>query len=333
MAPHRHLVTCEIFHPVQLKQRPPFFSFKMGISSAIRQSLRLSIGAYLFSGLLILLLPQRSTRHLGGRSFFAEQLVFLVGSFVVMLSWELTQHLHKVLHTKRFTFAMPKGSAAAETNPTEPLLAALEESPPRSLHQYLAYLDLYMICGSNIGTWKRAAFFEETGETYKRIIEALLGPGPFLLVCSSSCRTDGSLSQGGSFRDRPAVRKPRRCSLNPVILPTGLPNIHGEEDSPAIPKLHVRSCWHQMGHDQLRLERDNNHKKSDCPSQSKAYALADIFKISIYRIVAEFHEEMLRSAKEGLLEKDWLSSGEKPMYGSRDVLARRLQLFLGFQPG
>lgn len=156
-------------------QRPPFFSYKMGLRSAIRQALKLSVAASLLSAAFALFLPNQHESQVGG-GYFVHHFVFYIGSFAVMLSWELIIHLHKVLHTKRFVFAPLEGYAAIDTNPSEPLLSVLGESSPGSLLQYLAYLDLSMVCGSNVDPWRRAAFFEETGDTYKRVVSQCLKP-------------------------------------------------------------------------------------------------------------------------------------------------------------
>lgn len=71
-------------------------------------------------------------------------------------------------------------------------------------------------------------------------------------------------------------------------------------------------------------------KRRDDPLYSKAYAMADVLRTSIYGIVAAFHHEMLTSAKAGLLEKDWIS-GSKPPFGTRELLLQKLHLFLDFQ--
>lgn len=71
-------------------------------------------------------------------------------------------------------------------------------------------------------------------------------------------------------------------------------------------------------------------KRRTGPVNSKAYAIADVLKTSIYQIVSTFHDEMLASAKAGLLEKDWITSG-KPIFGTHEILTQKLRLFLDFR--
>ncbi|URD84422.1 Nucleoporin protein Ndc1-Nup [Musa troglodytarum] len=120
--------------------------FKIGLSQSLKRALKLSVQAYVSSVILIFFLP--------------DQL----------------KNKSMDVHTRRCIFAPPQGSAAAETNPSEILLETLEQSSPRSLVQYLAYLDLCIVTESNAEPWRRAAFFEETGETYQRTINVCLRP-------------------------------------------------------------------------------------------------------------------------------------------------------------
>ncbi|XP_020080306.1 uncharacterized protein LOC109703964 [Ananas comosus] len=157
-------------------QRPLFYSFKMGLPSSIKRAVKLSIRALFCSFILMLFLPKefKGKRTIGRH--IIQQIKFFIGTFTVSLCWEISHHLLQVVHTRRCIFAPLQGSAAAETNPSKILLETLEQSSPRSLLQYLAYLDLCMVSESNLERWRRAAFFEETGETYRRVVNACLRP-------------------------------------------------------------------------------------------------------------------------------------------------------------
>ncbi|RCV29396.1 hypothetical protein SETIT_6G010200v2 [Setaria italica] len=95
-----------------------------------------------------------------------DWMAFFTVIAVVSFCLEISHHFVQVARTRRCGFAPPWSTAAAETEPTEFILETLEQSDQRSLMQYLAYQDL---C---VEPWHQGAFFEESGETYKRIVTA-----------------------------------------------------------------------------------------------------------------------------------------------------------------
>lgn len=80
----------------------------------------------------------------------------------------------QVLQTNLHEFAPSLGSPSAERNPTDLLLMILEDQDSGSLVQCHAFLDLCGISETNVDTWRRAALFEETGDTYRRVINVCL---------------------------------------------------------------------------------------------------------------------------------------------------------------
>lgn len=58
--------------------------------------------------------------------------------------------------------------------------------------------------------------------------------------------------------------------------------------------------------------------------------MCDALRTSLYQIVSAFGAHMQANAKALLLENNYISE-RKPLYGSRGILVRKLQLFFDFR--
>lgn len=167
-------------------QRPIFFSFKLGFLKMIKTSLKLAVISVPLAEAAIIILNSSSFAIVGTnksqRSFFVRELDFMALAAFTAVLWEISHHLVQSLHTRRHRFTPPFGTSAAETNPSEMLLIALEDSEKSSLLRYLAVLDLCMLSEHNSDAWRLHALFEESGETYSRVVSTCLGPLDMLTV-------------------------------------------------------------------------------------------------------------------------------------------------------
>lgn len=64
---------------------------------------------------------------------------------------------------------------------------------------------------------------------------------------------------------------------------------------------------------------------------TKAYVMADVLRTSVYQIVSAFIDDLKANAKPASLEKNWISEGRKPIYGSQAVLVQKLSLFIEYR--
>ncbi|CAM6086430.1 unnamed protein product [Calypogeia fissa] len=164
---------------VPIIQRRFYFSFKMGIPPAVNTSCLLALALLPFGETVSQIFAfERGVKSDSESltSAFWWQPWFVAGAFVISLCWEVGHHLVQVFHTTLHEFAPPLGSPSAEKNSTDLLLMILEEPPEEtgSLVQYHAFLDLCNVSETNVDTWRRAAIFEETGDTYRRLINLCL---------------------------------------------------------------------------------------------------------------------------------------------------------------
>ncbi|KAH1208404.1 hypothetical protein GmHk_15G043225 [Glycine max] len=313
-------------------QRPPFFSFKMGVPSSARRALKLSIVASVFSGILLELLPHPFKYSVATGRFFTEQITSLAATFAIFFSWELTHHLHWVLHTKRSIFAPPKGSAAAETNPKT------GETYKRVIAVCLKPLEhLATKLGEGLGNPVDKA---------TQLSNQLLSPTDarpdlkhieelhnFQLYAWCS-RTAVSLTACSRKDDKFGVAQ--LSGSNAAVVSTLLSCLLAVESFMG-KKTNLQSPNQLLGPAGIKWATVNSGrvdvaagKRRSGPVNSKAYAIADVLKTSIYQIVSAFHDEMLAGAKASLLEKDWVTNG-KPLFGTREMLIQKLRLFLDFR--
>jgi len=63
----------------------------------------------------------------------------------------------------------------------------------------------------------------------------------------------------------------------------------------------------------------------------KVYAMADVLRTSVYQIVSAFIDDLRANAKPASLEKNWITEGRKPIYGSQAMLVQKLGLFIEYR--
>ncbi|RLN08363.1 hypothetical protein C2845_PM11G29960 [Panicum miliaceum] len=347
-------------------QRPLFYGLKMGLLPSGKRALKVSLQAFCLSFVLILLLPQQFRNGGSIGSQILTQISIFIVTAGVSFCLEISHHFVQVVHTRRCSFAPPESTAAAETNPTEFILETLEQSDPRSLIQYLAYQDLCVVSECDLEPWRRGAFFEESGETYKRIVTACLKPleeftsiisralEEYLTeslsqqsilfsafddsqICTWCARTLAGLTARSRQEDRYGVAQLTGC--NAAVMTTLLSALLAIEaclgkktnPQPALGPENIKWANFSTGRKGTGIgtgiaiastQKGGFHKK--------VYVMADVLRTSVYQIVSAFIDDLRANAKPASLEKNWISEGRKPVYGSQAVLVQKLSLFIEY---
>jgi len=97
---------------------------------------------------------------------------------------------------------------------------------------------------------------------------------------------------------------------------------------------------HSLGPENIRWANFSTGRKSTGVAiastqkgglHKKAYTMADVLRTSVYQIVSAFIDDLRANAKSSSLEKNWISEGRKPVYGSQAVLVQKLILFIEYR--
>eukprot|EP00897_Mesotaenium_endlicherianum_P010704 jgi/Mesen1/9662/ME000671S09023 len=161
-------------------QRAFFFRVKLGFPQAAHAALRLSLlFALLLRGISAAasFFPSTRLAHAGGARCPGLLQAFHATTLLVFC-WEMGSYLLEVVLTERCVFAPPLGSTAADTSPSDMLLAALAFTGRKApVIRHLALMDLCHVAEETASSWRRAALFEETGgaATYSRVVGLCTG--------------------------------------------------------------------------------------------------------------------------------------------------------------
>ncbi|GAQ78531.1 hypothetical protein KFL_000140520 [Klebsormidium nitens] len=178
------------FPPIQ---RPWYQRLKLALRPAASLSLSVTTAALIFWELLNRVHPSSAAR-IG--SFLERALLSAMVGTLTAFCWELGRSVARIILTERHYFTPPPGTISTETAPADALLTALRN--PKPLARHLAFLDLCYVAERSVDKWRRAAFFrDETGTSYKKVIDLCLEPVEGVIE-GAKLAVGGGNGRGGS---------------------------------------------------------------------------------------------------------------------------------------
>ncbi|CAN6233928.1 unnamed protein product [Urochloa humidicola] len=299
-------------------QRPLFYGLKMGLLPSGKRALKVSLQAFCLSFALVLFLPQQF--RIGGSigSQILTQISIFIVTAGVSFCLEISHHFVQVVHTRRCSFAPPQSSAAAETNPTEFILETLEQTCLKPLEGF----------SSKIA--QALEEYEPANISQQYILFSAFDDSQ---ICTWCAWTLAGLTARSRQEDRYGVAQLTGC--NAAVMTTLLSALVaieaclGKKTNPLPTHLGPENIrWAQFS--TVRRPTGTAIASTEGGLHKKAYAMADVLRTSVYQIVSAFIDDLRANAKPASLEKNWISDGRKPIYGSQAVLVQKLSLFIEY---